>query len=139
MTNGERAESRLSVAQTPRIEFRSPGSLRPNPRNARTHSKKQIRQIANSIKAAGFVGAVIVDEADLVLAGHGRLKAAELLGMDLVPTLKVAGLSEAQKRAFVLADNKLCENAGWNRELLEHFPIYRNRKGFPCGANCDSP
>lgn len=97
---------------------RSPSSLRTNPRNARVHSKKQIRQIANSIKAAGFVGAVIIDEADLVLAGHGRLKAAELLGMALVPTLTVAGLSEAQKRAFVLADNKIGENAAWDRELL---------------------
>jgi DNA modification methylase len=80
--------------------------------------KKQIRQIANSIEASGFIGVIIVDEADMVLAGHGRLKAAELLGMDLVPTLTIAGLSEAQKRAFVLADNKIGENAGWDRELL---------------------
>jgi DNA modification methylase len=92
--------------------------LRTNPRNARAHPKKQIRQIANSIKAVGFVGAVIIDENDTVLAGHARLKAAELLGMDLVPTLKLTGLNDALKRAFVLADNKLCENAGWDRELL---------------------
>ena len=93
-------------------------SLRTNPRNTRVNPKKQIRGIANSIKAVGFVGAIIIDEDDMVLAGHARLKAAELLGMDLVPTLTVTGLSDAQKRAFVLADNKLCENAGWDRELL---------------------
>jgi DNA modification methylase len=108
----------LPGARATQIDLRSPSSLRQNPRNARTHSKKQVRQIANSIQAAGFVGAVIVDEADTVLAGHGRLKAAELLGMELVPALTIAGLSEAQKRAFVLADNKIGENAGWNRELL---------------------
>ena len=97
---------------------RPPNSLRTNPRNARTHSKKQIRQIANSIKAAGFIGAIIIDENDVVLAGHGRRAAAQHLDMDLVPTLRVTGLSEAQKRAFALADNKISENAGWNREIL---------------------
>jgi DNA modification methylase len=102
----------------PNIQMRPPGSLRPNPRNARTHSKKQIRQLANSIKAAGFIGAVVVDETDMVLAGHARLAACKLLEMHLVPTLTVAGLSEAQKRAFVIADNKIPENAGWDRELL---------------------
>jgi DNA modification methylase len=101
-----------------RIVLRPRSDLRTNPRNARVNPKKQIRQIANSIKAAGFIGAIIVDEDNMVLAGHARLKAAELLDMDPVPTITAAGLSDAQKRAFVLADNKLCENAGWNRELL---------------------
>ena len=107
-----------SPAPQPQIVLRPRGALRTNPRNARIHSKKQIRQIANSIKASGFIGVIIVDETDMVLAGHGRLMAAELRGMDLVPTLTVAGLSEAQKRAFVLADNKIGENASWDRELL---------------------
>jgi ParB-like chromosome segregation protein Spo0J len=102
----------------PQIELRPPGELRPNPNNARKHSKKQIKQIATSIEAAGFVGVVIVDENDMVVAGGGRLKASERLGMTLVPTLKVVGLSEVQKRAFVLADNKIAENAGWDREML---------------------
>jgi ParB/Sulfiredoxin domain len=102
------------------ILLRPPSSLQVNPRNARLHSKKQIRQIANSIKASGFIGAIIVDEKGMVLAGHGRLEAAKRLDMDLVPTLQVTGLSEAQKRAFALADNKICENGGWNREILIH-------------------
>src|ERR1700751_5608773 len=104
--------------QDSNIELRPPESLRINPRNARTHSKKQIRQLANSIKTAGFIGAIVVDETDMVLAGHARLAACKLLEMHLVPTLKVTGLSEAQKRAFVIADNKIPENAGWDRELL---------------------
>jgi DNA modification methylase len=118
MTNGGDAESRLSVAQAAQIVLRSPVSLRPNPRNARTHSKKQIRQIAASIKAAGFIGAVIIDENDVVLAGAGRLQAFEQLGLTVVPTMTVTGLSETQKRAFALADNKIAENAGWDREIL---------------------
>jgi len=100
------------------IEHRASNSLRPNPRNARTHSKGQIRQIADSIKAFGFLNPVLVDEGGTVLAGHGRLAAAQLLGMSGVPTLRIEGLSEAQKRAYVLADNKLAEKAGWDRELL---------------------
>jgi len=103
---------------THQIVLRPISSLRTNPRNARVHSKKQIRQIANSIKAAGFIGAIVVDENDTVLAGHGRLEAAKLLGNDLVPTLQVTGLSDAQKRAFAIADNKICENAGYDREIL---------------------
>jgi DNA modification methylase len=101
-----------------KIEWRSIASLRADPRNARIHSKKQIRQIANSIKALGFVGAALIDENGTLLAGHARLEAAKLLDMDLVPTLQVTGLSEAQKRAFALADNKIGENAGWDREFL---------------------
>ena len=100
------------------IVLRAPASLRVNPRNAHTHSKKQIRQIAKSFNAVGFVGTVIIDENDTVLAGHGRLEAAKLLDMDRVPTLQVNGLSDAQKRAFALADNKICENAGWDRDIL---------------------
>jgi DNA modification methylase len=107
-----------AVDSSERIVLRAPESLRPNPRNARTHSKRQIRQLANSIKAMGFIGAVIIDENDMVLAGHARSEAAKLLGMNLVPTIRVSRLSEAQKRAFVLADNKIPENAGWNREIL---------------------
>ncbi|WP_335645495.1 DNA methyltransferase [Methylobacterium durans] len=100
------------------MESRSPSALRANPRNARTHSKHQIRQIADSIEAFGFLNPVLVDEAGMVLAGHGRLAAAKLLKLTGVPTLLASGLSEAQKRAYVLADNKLAEKAGWDRALL---------------------
>jgi DNA methylase/ParB-like nuclease domain len=109
---------RSRAASSERIVLRAVGSLKPNPRNARTHSKRQIRQLANSIKAMGFIGAIIIDENDMILAGHARSKASELLGMSLVPTIRVSGLNEAQKRAFVLADNKIPENAGWDREIL---------------------
>lgn len=107
-----------SKAQVPQIVLRSPDSLRPNPRNARTHSKKQIRQIAASIKTTGFIGSIITDDNDVVLAGTGRLRACQYLGLAAVPTIKVTGLSETQKRTFALADNKIAENAGWNREIL---------------------
>jgi DNA modification methylase len=103
---------------TPRIIRRDPDDVRPNCRNARTHSKRQIRQVANSILANGFIGVIVIDEADMVLAGHARLEASKMLKLKLIPTLKVTGLSDAQKRAFALADNKIAANAGWDFEML---------------------
>ena len=94
------------------------GELRANPRNARTHSKRQIGQIAESIGAFGFLNPILIDDEGTVLAGHGRLAAAQLLGLENVPTLRADGLSAPQKRAYVLADNRLAEKAGWNRETL---------------------
>jgi DNA modification methylase len=101
-----------------KIEFTRVGELRPYPNNARTHSKKQIRQIANSIKKFGFCNPVLVDDAKQIIAGHGRVEAAKLLGIDAVPTCRLSHLSEAEKRAYILADNKLAANAGWDKELL---------------------
>src|SRR5215218_1145389 len=98
--------------------MRVPGSLRPNPRNARTRTKREIRRIADSIESAGNLQPIVVDEDDLILAGHGRLEAAKLLGLDMVPTIKAVGLTDAQKRLYAIADNKLTENAGWDREVL---------------------
>src|SRR6187551_1192967 len=92
--------------------------LKPHPRNARTHSKKQIRQIADSIVAYGFTVPLLADESLMTLAGHGRLEAAKLVGLSEVPVIVLEGLSEAKKRALVLADNKIAENAGWDRERL---------------------
>ena len=88
------------------------GELRANPRNARTHSKRQIGQIAESIGAFGFLNPILIDDEGTVLAGHGRLAAAQLLGLENVPTLRADGLSAPQKRAYVLADNRLAEKAG---------------------------
>jgi ParB/RepB/Spo0J family partition protein len=93
-------------------------ALKPNVRNARTHSKKQIRQIADSITTFGFVVPILIDEGRHVIAGHGRLAAAQLLGLTQVPVIEVQGLSEAKRRALALTDNKITENAGWDRELL---------------------
>lgn len=100
------------------IELRPATSLRLSPRNARTHSKAQVAQIARSIEQFGFTNPVLVDENGGVLAGHGRLRAAGDLGLKEIPTLCIAGLSAAQRRALMLADNKIAENAGWDRDLL---------------------
>lgn len=94
------------------------GDLAPWARNARTHSKKQIRQIAQSIEAFGFTNPVLIDERRTILAGHGRVEAAKLLGLGEVPCLRLDHMSEDEKRAYVLADNKLALNAGWDEELL---------------------
>jgi DNA modification methylase len=101
-----------------KVEWLAPEKLRANIRNVRKHSKKQIRQIANSILAHGFLGLVIIDENGIILAGHGRFEAAKLLHLRTVPTQRVTGLTEVQKRAFALADNKIGENAGYDREVL---------------------
>jgi DNA modification methylase len=92
--------------------------LRPNKRNSRTHSKKQIGQIANSIQRFGWTYPILVDENDLVLAGHGRLEAAKLLDLREVPIIVLTGLSDIEKRALALADNKVAANAGWDRPAL---------------------
>ncbi|MES0022086.1 MULTISPECIES: DNA methyltransferase [unclassified Mesorhizobium] len=93
-------------------------ALTPYRNNARTHSKKQIRQIADSIEKFGFTNPVLVDEKNNVLAGHGRLSAARLLGWKEVPTLSITHLNEAQKRAYIVADNRIAEKAGWDKQIL---------------------
>ena len=99
-------------------ELPSGGSPHPLCRNARTHSDEQVAQIAASIREFGFTNPILTDGDNGVIAGHGRLLAARKLGMKTVPVIELAGMSEAQKRAYILADNKLAENAGWDRELL---------------------
>ena len=101
-----------------RIELIPVAQLTPYKGNARTHSKRQIRQIADSIERFGFTNPVLIDEAGEIIAGHGRVEAAKLLGLSGVPALRVSHLSAAEKRAYVLADNKLAAKAGWDRELL---------------------
>jgi DNA modification methylase len=93
--------------------------LRPNPGNARTHSRQQIEQIARSIDEFGFTNPVLIDGGNLILAGHGRVEAAKLLGVERVPTLRIEHLTDAEKRAYVIADNKLAEKAGWSDEILK--------------------
>ena len=93
-------------------------SLRPYPGNARTHSKKQLRQIAKSIERFGFTNPILISDENEIIAGHGRVKAAKLLGRSKVPALRLSHLSAAERRAYVLADNKLAQNAGWDREIL---------------------
>jgi hypothetical protein len=102
----------LQIEQTPIY------ALRGWRQNARTHSKRQIRQIANSIKRFGFCNPILVDDELTILAGHGRVAAAQLLNLSSVPTVRLSHLSEADKRAYVIADNRLAEKAGWDRSLL---------------------
>jgi ParB-like chromosome segregation protein Spo0J len=101
-----------------KISYKDPDQLKKRPRNPRTHTSKQIKQIAASIKEFGFISPVLVDGSDEIIAGHGRVEAAKLVGMSDVPTVRVDHLTPAQIRAYVIADNKLAENAGWDRELL---------------------
>ena len=91
------------------------GDIKPNLRDARVHSNRQMGQIADSIKAFGFGAPVLVDETLTLIAGHGRVKAAELLGLKEIPAIELRGLSAARKRALALADNKIGDNAGWDR------------------------
>ena len=100
------------------IETLQTSSLNPYANNARTHSKKQIRQIANSITEFGFTNPVLIDEDLNILAGHGRVLAAKELGMKEVPCVRLEHMTPVQKKAYILADNKLALNAGWDEELL---------------------
>jgi DNA modification methylase len=101
------------------VVYRPVGSIRPDPRNARTHPKRQVDQIVASIRAFGFTNPILTDEGGQVIAGHGRLLAARQLGMAEVPVIGLTGLSDAQKRALRLADNKIALGAGWDLEILQ--------------------
>src|SRR5256885_6341830 len=107
-----------TAARELRIDLRPAEELKPNPANPRLHSKKQIRQIANSIETFGFNVPVLVDAELNVIAGHGRLLACRELGWSEVPTLCLDHLTPAQARAFAIADNRLTEIATWDDRLL---------------------
>lgn len=100
------------------VETVKVSALRPYANNPRTHSKRQIEQIAESIHTFGWTNPILVDGEYGVIAGHGRLEAAKTLGLDDVPVMRLADMSEAQKRAYVIADNRLAETAGWDEDLL---------------------
>jgi len=100
------------------VVYRPIADLTANPRNARVHSRQQVRQLAESIKAFGFTNPVLINYKNEVIAGHGRLAGASSLGMVRVPTIRLESLSEDEIRAYVLADNKLAEQAGWDKEIL---------------------
>jgi len=100
------------------VEQLAPSALRPYARNARRHSRKQIKQIAASIERFGFTSPVLISDDGEIIAGFGRVQAAKLLGLETVPVLRLSHLSETERRAYVLADNKLALNAGWDQEML---------------------
>src|SRR5271168_506589 len=101
------------------ISYRAIGDLVPDPRNARTHSKRQIDQIKASIEAFGFTNPILADPEGHIIAGHGRLQAARAMGLAELPVITLSGLSETQKRALRIADNKIALNAGWDLEILQ--------------------
>lgn len=102
-----------------KIEYRDINSLIPYARNSRTHSEEQVVQIAASIKEFGWTNPVLIDETGGIIAGHGRVLAGRKLGIDRVPCITLTGLTEAQKRAYVIADNRLALNAGWDMDMLK--------------------
>jgi DNA modification methylase len=131
-----------SVVRPLTVVYRPTGSLVPDPRNARTHPRRQIEQIVQSIRAFGFTNPVLADEAGNLIAGHGRLRAAKEMGLAEVPVITLEGLSEAQKKALRLADNKIALNAGWDVEILKleladlslpEFDIDLSLTGFSAG------
>lgn len=100
------------------IEHLATDALVPYARNSRTHSPEQVAQIAASITEFGFTNPVLIDADNTLIAGHGRVLAAQQLGLATVPAIRLAHLSSAQRRAYVIADNKLAENAGWDMATL---------------------
>nr|DAV19291.1 MAG TPA: ParB protein [Caudoviricetes sp.] len=100
------------------VTYKRTEDLIPYVNNARTHSDEQVTQIASSIKEFGFNNPILTDGENGVIAGHGRLLAAKKLGLETVPTIELSGLTKAQKKAYILADNKIALNSGWDIDLL---------------------
>ncbi|MDC8755189.1 site-specific DNA-methyltransferase [Erythrobacter sp. sf7] len=107
------------ASRTLEVVYKAPGELTPDPRNARTHSKKQVAQIIASIRAFGFTNPILADPQGNLIAGHGRLRAAKEMGLESVPVITLDGLTDVQKKALRLADNKIALNAGWDTEILK--------------------
>jgi len=101
-----------------KIDYVATDDLIPYIHNSRTHSEAQIKQIAASIREFGFTNPILIDDEGTIIAGHGRVMAAKVLQLDQVPTITLGALSDAQRKAYVIADNKLALNAGWDTEVL---------------------
>ena len=108
----------LPITTAQKLELWPPSRLVPYARNARTHTPEQVRQVADSIRAFGFNSPILVDSKDGILAGHCRLAAAKELGLEVVPVVVLDHLTPAQRKAYILADNRIAQNAGWDRVLL---------------------
>ena len=112
-------ELNANTSKISQIVERPPGDLKPWPGNPRTHSDKQLAKLKASIQTFGFTAPVLVDEAGVILSGHGRVQAAKELGLAQIPTRVLSGLSEVKKRAYVIADNKIAQLSGWDQTLLK--------------------
>jgi ParB-like chromosome segregation protein Spo0J len=109
----------MQLSTTPlEVTYLRTTSLKPDPRNPRVHTDKQVRQIAQSIESFGFNVPLLIDDQHKVIAGHGRLMAARKMGWDTVPTIKLGHLTESQRMAFLIADNRLTENSSWDERML---------------------
>jgi hypothetical protein len=113
-----------------KIENLAVVDLVPYARNARTHTEKQVDLLARSMKEFGFTNPILVDREGGIVAGHGRVLAAKRLGLDAVPCLRVDWLNEAQKKAYVLADNKMAMHSGWDKNLLANELRQLEAAGF---------
>mgnify|MGYP001806880460 CR=1 FL=1 len=122
--------SKYNVAMAQKIELWNLARLKPYEKNAREHSQEQVGQIAASIVEFGFLNPILVDSNDGIVAGHGRLSAAKELALDVVPVVVLDHLTENQKKAYILVDNKLAENATWNEDLLAEEIIKLNLQDF---------
>ena len=120
------------MKETPalKVVYRQVADLIPYARNARTHSDDQVAEIAASIKEYGWTNPILTDGENGIIAGHGRLMAARKLGMDEVPTIDIIGLTDTQKRALILADNKMALNASWDEEKLKLELAELEKEGF---------
>ncbi len=116
-----------------KCEMRSVASLSPYANNSRTHSPKQIDQLISSIKKWGWTIPVLIDETGMIIAGHARVRAAKKIGIRDVPVIVAAGWSDEQKKAYVIADNRLSENAGWDDEILRSELSSLMDAGFDVG------
>ena len=101
------------------IVYKKINELKPYENNSRTHDESQIKQICESIKEYGWTNPVLIDEKGMIIAGHGRVEGAKKLDIKEVPCIVLSGLTEVQKKAYVIADNKMALSAGWNEELLK--------------------
>lgn len=112
------------------IIYKNIDDLIPYVNNTRTHSEEQVKQIASSIKEFGFTNPVLIDEQSGLIAGHGRVMGAKKLGLKEVPTITLDNLTEAQKKAYIIADNKIALNAGWDEDLLQLELLALDELGF---------
>ena len=106
------------MASSTSIKNVSTSELKPYKMNSRVHSDQQINQLCKSIEKFGFTQPILIDEKNTILAGHGRLMAAQKLGIESVPVVVISGLSDAEKKAYIIADNKIGDNSTWNKEVL---------------------
>src|ERR1700738_2704942 len=111
--------SSITVPSRLAVTYRAVGDLIPDPRNARTHPKRQIDQLKASIEAFGFTNPILADPEGHIIAGHGRLQAARAMGLTELPVITLSGLSGTQKRTLRIADNKIAVNASWDLEILQ--------------------